>query len=88
MGKVRSVPVLAMLLLALTPILATAGPAEDAGSVVDRWVTAFNSNDVDALISLYAPDAILIGLTGLTLKEGREAYAAISPNWQKAGTRS
>jgi uncharacterized protein (TIGR02246 family) len=61
-------------MLVLTPVLATAErPADDAGSVVDRWVTAFNSNDVDALVSLYAPDAILLGSTDLTLKEGSEA---------------
>jgi ketosteroid isomerase-like protein len=58
-------------MLVLTPILATAEPpADDAGSVVDSWVTAFNSNDVDALVSLYAPDAILLGSTDLTLKQG------------------
>jgi uncharacterized protein (TIGR02246 family) len=45
-------------------------PAIDARSIVDRWLTAFNSNDVDALVGLYAPDAILLGSTGLTLQEG------------------
>jgi hypothetical protein len=56
------------------PIAARAQqPAIDAGSVVDRWATAFNSNDVGALVSLYASDAILLGSTGLTLKEGSEA---------------
>jgi uncharacterized protein (TIGR02246 family) len=50
-----------------------AGPTGDAGSVVDRWVTAFNSNDVDALVNLYAVDAILLGSTGLILQEGIEA---------------
>ena len=49
------------------------GPTADAGSVVDRWVTAFNSNDVDALVNLYAVDAILLGSTGLILQEGNEA---------------
>ena len=55
---------------------------------LDRWATAFNSNDVDALVSLYAPDAILLGSTGLTLKEEARPSAAISPDWQKAGTKS
>ena len=87
MGKFRSVLVLAMLVLALTPILATAGPAEDAGSVVDRWVTAFNSNDVDALVSLYAPDAILLGSTGLTLKEGREGIRGYFARLAKSGDK-
>jgi len=65
-----------------------AGPTGDAGSVVDRWVTAFNSNDVDALVNLYAVDAILLGSTGLILQEGNEASAAILLDWQIVATRS
>ena len=66
-----------------------AGPSEDVGAVVDRWATAFNSNDVDALVNLYAPDAILVGTAGLTLNRGNEAQCApITPAWQKAGTKS
>ena len=87
MGRFRSILVLAMLVLALTPILATAGPADDAGSVVDRWVTAFNSNDVDALVSLYAPDAILLGSTGLTRKEGSEAIRGYFARLAKSGSK-
>jgi uncharacterized protein (TIGR02246 family) len=87
MGRLRSVLVLAMLVLALTPILATAGPADDAGSVVDRWATAFNSNDVDALVSLYAPDAILLGSTGLTLKEEREGIRGYFARLAKSGDK-
>jgi uncharacterized protein (TIGR02246 family) len=87
MGRLRSVLVLAMLVLALTPILATAGQADDAGSVVDRWATAFNSNDVDALVSLYAPDAILLGSTGLTLKEEREGIRGYFARLAKSGDK-
>jgi uncharacterized protein (TIGR02246 family) len=86
MGRFRSVLVLAMLVL--TPVLATAErPADDAGSVVDRWVTAFNSNDVDALVSLYAPDAILLGSTDLTLKEGSEAIRGYFARLAKSGDK-
>ena len=87
MGRLRSVLVLTMLVLALTPILATAGPADDAGSVVDRWSTAFNSNDVDALVSLYAPDAVLVGSTGLSLKEGTEAIRGYFARLAKSGDK-
>jgi uncharacterized protein (TIGR02246 family) len=83
MGRFRSVLVLAMLML--MPILAIAGPADDAGSIVDRWVTAFNSNDVDALVSLYAPNAILLGSTDLTLKEGSEAIRGYFARLAKSG---
>ena len=87
MGRFRSILVLAMLVLALTPILATAGPADDAGSVVDRWVTAFNSNDVDALVSLYALDTMLLGSTGLTRKEGSEAIRGYFARLAKSGDK-
>ena len=82
MGRLWLVLVLAMLVLALTPVLATAGPVDDAGSVVDRWVMALISMML-MLVSFYALDAILLGSTGLTLKEGSEAIAAISPIGQK-----
>jgi uncharacterized protein (TIGR02246 family) len=86
MGRFRSVLALAMLVL--TPVLVTAArPADDAGSVVDRWVTAFNSNDVDALVSLYAPDAILLGSTDLTLKEGSEAIRGYFARLAKSGDK-
>ena len=85
MGRFRSVLVLAV--LTLTSVFATAGPADDAGAVVERWVTAFNSNDVDALVRLYAPDAILVGSTGLSLKEGSEAIRGYFARLAKSGDK-
>ncbi|MGA8410738.1 MAG: nuclear transport factor 2 family protein, partial [Xanthobacteraceae bacterium] len=70
------------------PIAARAQqPAIDAGLVVDRWATAFNSNDVGALVSLYASDAILLGSTGLTLKEGSEAIRGYFARLAKSGDK-
>jgi uncharacterized protein (TIGR02246 family) len=37
------------------------GPANDALQVVQRWATAFNQSDVDAIVGLYAPDALFFG---------------------------
>jgi uncharacterized protein (TIGR02246 family) len=65
--------VLVLAVLALTSVVVFAEPADDVSAVVDRWGMAFNSNDVDALVNLYTPDAILVGSTGLTRNEGREA---------------
>jgi hypothetical protein len=56
-------------------------------SIVDRWVTAFNSNDVDALVSLYAPSAILLGSTDLTVKEGGEAIRGYFARLAKSGDK-
>ena len=85
MGRLRLVLFLAV--LTLMPLPCAAGPADDASVVVERWVTAFNSNDVDALVSLYAPNAILVGSTGLVLKEGREAIRGYFARLAKSGDK-
>ena len=69
----KVVRLLVVLVLAIVPVAALAGPAEDVGAVVDRWGSAFNSNNVDTLVNLYARDAILVGTAGLTFKEGNNA---------------
>jgi ketosteroid isomerase-like protein len=43
---------------------ALASPAEDASAVADRWAAAFTANDAEAVVNLYAPDAILLEETG------------------------
>jgi uncharacterized protein (TIGR02246 family) len=56
---------------------ALAGPAEEASSVVARWAEAFRASDVDAITSLYAPDAAFIGTgsrTVVTDPAGIRAY--------------
>jgi uncharacterized protein (TIGR02246 family) len=85
MGRFRLVLVLAV--LALMPTFSAAALADDAGAVVDRWAAAFNSNDVNALVSLYAPDAILVGSTGLILEEGSEAIRGYFARLAKSGDK-
>ncbi len=61
----------------------TAGPAEDASAVIDRWSAAYSANDRDLLVSLYAPDAILLGTTSPIISKGTEAirkYFDMLPN--------
>lgn len=45
---------------------AGAGPREDALAVIDRWVQAFNTSDVDGITRLYAPDALFMGTSSRT----------------------
>jgi uncharacterized protein (TIGR02246 family) len=61
------------LVVALISSSVYAGPAEDVAAVVARWGTAFNSNDVHALVKLYAADAVLLGTTGFSLVQGQAA---------------
>jgi uncharacterized protein (TIGR02246 family) len=68
--------VLFVLLLAWVPTTAFAGPADDAGAVIDRWATAFNANDLEAVLKLYAPDAIFLGTLSPAIAEGTEPIRA------------
>ncbi len=54
---------------------AIAGPAEEANGLVDKWSATYSSNDRDALVKLYAPDAILLGTVSPVISEGTEAIA-------------
>lgn len=46
---------------------AFAGPRDDAMAVIERWVQAFGSSDVDAITKLYAPDALFMGTGSRTV---------------------
>jgi uncharacterized protein (TIGR02246 family) len=75
--------VLIIVLLALAPTgAAFAGPADEASAVIDHWAAAYNANDVDAVVKLYAQDAILLATTSPLLAEGAgpiRAYFARLP---------
>jgi ketosteroid isomerase-like protein len=81
-------PVLVIALLILTPIRLSAGPSEDVASAVDHWAMAFNANNVDALVKLYAPDPVVIGPAGSTVNEGTDAIRKYYSRLEKSGTRS
>jgi len=40
---------------------AAAGPKEEALLLLDKWTKAFAASDVDAIVSLYASDALFLG---------------------------
>jgi uncharacterized protein (TIGR02246 family) len=52
--------------------IAYAGPAEEANAVIDQWSATYTANDPNALVALYAPDAILLGTTSPVISEGAE----------------
>ena len=60
-------------LFLLLPVAAFAGPAEEANEAVDRWVAAYNSNDLNAITNMYTPDAILLGRVSPVLSQGPQA---------------
>lgn len=65
--------VLLAMLVIVAPGAAFAGPADEANAVIDRWSATYSSNDRDALVNLYAPDAILLGTTSPVISKGTEA---------------
>jgi uncharacterized protein (TIGR02246 family) len=54
-----------MLLFACTSDTATSANA--AMQVVQQWATAFNESNVDAIVNLYAPDALFLGTGSKTV---------------------
>jgi uncharacterized protein (TIGR02246 family) len=46
---------------------AMAGPEEDALHVIEQWAAAFRASDVDAIVALYAPDAMFLGTGSRTV---------------------
>ena len=71
-------PVAAAGVTALAPLphspAAILGPTEDALQVLAKWVQAFNSSDIDAIVSLYAPDALFIGTSSKEVGTGPEYF--------------
>jgi len=63
-----------------------AGPAEEANAALDRFSAAYTANDVEALVKLYAPNAILLGTNSPIISEGRDAVRAYFTNLKLAGS--
>jgi uncharacterized protein (TIGR02246 family) len=66
---------------------AFAGPGEDASAVVDQWSATYSANNRDALVKLYAPDALLFGTTEKMPVRGtegiRDYFAALDKGGRK-----
>ena len=69
----RSARFVFIALVLMSPAMAAAGPAEEANAVVDRFSAAYTSNDPEAVVKLYTPDAILLGTVSPVISVGTEA---------------
>ena len=54
----RLAQILLASLVVFVPTMSMAGPAEDAAAAIDRLAAAYSANDVEAMLKVYAPDAI------------------------------
>lgn len=57
----------------MSSAVAVAGPVEDANAAIDRWSAAYTSNDPEAVVNNYWPDAILLGTVSPVISIGTEA---------------
>jgi ketosteroid isomerase-like protein len=76
---------LALALMLLMAGAAHADTAADAGTAVDRWAAAFNANDVDTLVEIYAVDATLMGTSDAAVKQGRDAIRRYYSRLNRSG---
>lgn len=84
--------VLLAVVLAVSPMLAYAGPKEDAQAVFDRFLTAFTAADVDAVVGVFWPDTLFWGTVKpdlVTTPEAvreyfKQAFGIRKPNEAKA----
>ena len=76
---------LALALMLLMAGAARADTAADAGAAVDRWAAAFNANDVDTLVEIYAADATLMGTSDAAVKQGRDAIRRYYSRLNRSG---
>lgn len=73
--------------IALMPVVAVAGPAEEASAALDRWVQAFNANDPKGVTALYTPDAILLGTSSPVISQGTEQIFQYFARLPDSGTQ-
>ncbi len=60
-SPVRLIQAIVASLLVLFPVSGFAEPVTDASTLLDRWVTAFNAHDLEAVAQLYTNDAVFFG---------------------------
>lgn len=64
------------------------GPAKEGSAVIDQWSAAYSANDRGLLVSLYAPDAILLGTTSPIMSQGTEAIQKYFETLPNSGRRN
>jgi hypothetical protein len=74
-------------LVLMSPVVALAGPAEDANAAVDRWSAAYSTNDPENIARNYWPDAMLLGTVSPVMSKGTQAIVTYFTPQKVAGTR-
>ena len=69
----RSFQIVSLALILILPAAAVAGPGKEANAAIDRWSATYSSNDPEAVVKTYRPDAILFGTVSPVMSEGTDA---------------
>ena len=77
---------LVALFVAWEAVTAMAGPEDEGAAAIDRWVAAYNANDLDALMKAYAPDAVLQGTSEPQINVGTAELRKYFRNLPKGGS--
>ena len=75
-------------LILLSPAAALAGAGEEANAAIDRWSAAYSSNDPEAVVKTYRPDAIVLGTVSPIVSEGTDAIRAYFAAIQGSGNKN
>ena len=70
------------------PIMALAGPAEDANAAVERWRAAYSANDPEGVVLTYWPDALLFGTLSPVMSEGAGAIRSYFAPLKGSGNKN
>jgi uncharacterized protein (TIGR02246 family) len=79
---------LVLLVLLTLPLIAIAGPGEEANAVINRWSAAYSANDPDAVAKTYRPDAILLGTFTPAISQGTDAIRAYYSDIKGSGAKN
>jgi uncharacterized protein (TIGR02246 family) len=85
---VRLARLMSLALLLLSPAAAFAEPRQEANAVIDRWSAAYSSNDPEAVVKTYRPDAILLGTASPIMSEGTDAIRAYFARLKGTGNKN
>ena len=79
---------LVLLTILTLPLIAIAGPGEEANAVMNRWSAAYSSNDPEAVAKNYRPDAILLGTFSPAISQGTDAIRAYYSDIKGSGAKN
>ena len=85
---VRFARLVSIVLILISPSAALAGPGEEANAAIDRWSAAYSSNDPEAVVKNYRPDAILLGTASAIMSEATDAIRAYFAPLKGSGNKN